>query len=167
VLKGRAILGDEAFGVVLADDLCLGADDGAGDGVLKQMVGLYNQFRCSIIAIEEVPEDQTSSYGIIAGEAISDRLFRVTDMVEKPAPGEAPSNLGIIGRYILTPDIFELIEATPPGKNGELQITDALLTQAQRGCVMAYKFTGRRFDCGSVAGFVDATNYYYQQKYGS
>ena len=131
------------------------------------MVGLYNQFRCSIIAIEEVPEDQTSSYGIIAGEAISDRLFRVTDMVEKPAPGEAPSNLGIIGRYILTPDIFELIEATPPGKNGELQITDALLTQAQRGCVMAYKFTGRRFDCGSVAGFVDATNYYYQQKYGS
>jgi len=166
ILKGRTIIGDEPFGVVLADDLCLGADDGQGDGVLKQMVGLYNQFRCSIVAIEEVPADQTHAYGVIAGEAISDSLFRVTDMVEKPAPDKAPSNLAIIGRYILTPDIFELIEATPPGKNGELQITDALLSQAKRGCVMAYKFSGRRFDCGSVGGFVDATNYYYQQKYG-
>ncbi len=167
VLKGRTIIGDEPFAVVLADDLCLGADDGAGDGVLQQMVGLYNQFRCSIVAIEEVPADQTHAYGVIAGEAISDQLYRVTDMVEKPQPDEAPSNLAIIGRYILTPDIFELIEATPPGKNGELQITDALLAQAKRGCVMAYKFNGNRFDCGSVAGYVEATNYYYQQKYGN
>ena len=166
VLKGRTIIGDEPFGVVLADDLCLGADNGAGAGVLKQMVGLYNQFRCSIVAIEEVPADQTHAYGVIAGEAISDQLFRVTDMVEKPEPDKAPSNLAIIGRYILTPDIFELIEATPPGKNGELQITDALLAQAKRGCVMAYKFNGRRFDCGSVAGYVEATNYYFQKNYG-
>ena len=159
ILKGRTLIGDEPFGVVLADDLCFGNRT----GVLHQMVSLYKQFRCSIVAIEEVPAEETHSYGVIAGEAISDRLFRVTDMVEKPAPEDAPSNLAIIGRYILTPDIFEVLEATPPGKNGELQITDALLRQAQSGCVMAYKFDGRRFDCGSVSGFVDATNYCYKE----
>ncbi len=166
ILKGRTVLGDEPFGVVLADDLCLGADDGKGPGVLEQMVGLYKQFRCSIVAVEEVPEDQAHKYGVIAGEALSENLIRVTDMVEKPPEGTAPSNLAIIGRYILTPDIFEIIENTEPGKNGELQITDALLTQAKKGCVIAYKFAGRRFDCGSVAGFVEATNYFYQLKYG-
>jgi UTP--glucose-1-phosphate uridylyltransferase len=159
ILKGRTLIGDEPFGVVLADDLCFGR----GDGVLAQMVKLFEQFRCSIVAIEEVPADETHSYGVIAGDAISDRLFRVTDMVEKPAPEEAPSNLAIIGRYILTPDIFKLIESTPPGKNGELQITDALLRQAKQGCVIAYKFDGRRFDCGSVAGYVAATNYCYEK----
>jgi UTP--glucose-1-phosphate uridylyltransferase len=163
ILKGRVVIGDEPFGVVLADDLCLGSE--AGEGVLKQMVGLYRQFRCSIVAIEEVPADQTQAYGVIAGEAMSERLFRVTDMVEKPAPEDAPSNLGIIGRYILTPDIFDILEDTPVGKNGELQITDALLRQAKTGCVIAYKFAGQRFDCGSVAGFVAATNYFYEQKY--
>ena len=163
ILKGRAVIGDEPFGVVLADDLCLGSD--TGEGVLKQMVGLYRQFRCSIVAIEEVPADQTRAYGVIAGEAMSERLFRVTDMVEKPAPEDAPSNLGIIGRYILTPDIFDILEDTPAGKNGELQITDALLRQAKTGCVIAYRFAGRRFDCGSVAGFVAATNFFYEQKY--
>ena len=166
ILKGRAVIGDEPFGVVLADDLCLGADNGQGVGVLEQMVGLYKQFRCSIVAIEEVPADQTQNYGIIQGEALSDRLFRVTDMVEKPAPDSAPSNLAIIGRYILTPDIFDILERTESGKNGELQITDALLQQAKQGCVIAYKFEGRRFDCGSVAGFVEATNYFYQLKHG-
>ena len=166
ILKGRTVIGDEPFGVVLADDLCLGADDGKGPGVLEQMVGLYKQFRCSIVAVEEVPEDQAHKYGVIAGEPLSENLIRVTDMVEKPPAGTAPSNLAIIGRYILTPDIFEIIENTEPGKNGELQITDALLTQAQKGCVIAYKFDGRRFDCGSVAGFVEATNFFYQLKYG-
>ncbi|NKB97954.1 MAG: UTP--glucose-1-phosphate uridylyltransferase GalU [Pseudomonadales bacterium] len=160
ILTGQTIIGDEPFGVVLADDLCIGGDEA---GVLSQMVSLYNQFRCSIVAVEEVPVDQTSNYGIVAGETISDTLMRVTDMVEKPNPEDAPSNLAIIGRYILTPDIFDLIRATPPGKNDEVQITDALLTQANQGCVMAYKFKGRRFDCGSVDGFVEATNYYYQK----
>ena len=159
ILTGANIVGDEAFAVVLADDLCIGDPD----GVLSQMVGLYKQFRCSIVAVEEVPADQTSSYGIVAGEKISDTLLRVTDMVEKPAPEDAPSNLAIIGRYILTPDIFEILRETPPGKNDELQITDALLTQAQSGAVMAYKFKGRRFDCGSVEGFVDATNFYFEK----
>ena len=158
ILTGRTIVGDEPFAVVLADDLCFGE----GDGVLSQMVKLYRQFRCSVVAIEEVPKDQTSSYGVIDGEAMGDRILRVTDMVEKPAPEDAPSNLAIIGRYILTPDIFDLLEDTPPGKNGEVQITDALLRQAREGCVIAYKFAGKRFDCGSVDGFVEATNHCYE-----
>jgi UTP--glucose-1-phosphate uridylyltransferase len=161
ILTGRTLIGDEPFAVVLADDLCFGTRQ----GVLRQMVSLFNQFRCSIVAIEEVPAEDTRSYGVIAGEAISDRLYRVTDMVEKPAPEEAPSNLAIIGRYILTPDIFDILETTPTGKNGELQITDALLRQAKEGCVIAYKFDGRRFDCGSVEGYVEATNYCYQELY--
>jgi len=165
VLKGRTLIGDEPFAVVLADDLCFGSDDGSGPGVLLQMVRLFKQFRCSIVAIEEVPEDEVHKYGVIAGEAINDRVFRITDMVEKPPKDKAPSNLAIIGRYILTPDIFEILEDTPAGKNGELQITDALLRQAKEGCVMAYRFDGKRFDCGSVAGFVDATNYCFERKY--
>ena len=159
ILTGETLIGEEPFGVVLADDLCIGEEA----GVLAQMVELYKQFRCTIVAVEEVPMEETSSYGVIAGEAISDNIIRVTDMVEKPDPADAPSNLAIIGRYILTPDIFDILRETPEGKNGEVQITDALLTQAHRGCVMAYKFRGRRFDCGSVAGFVEATNFYYQK----
>ncbi len=163
ILNGRRLMGDEPFGVVLSDDLCL--TDKGEDGVLAQMVKLFKQFRCSIVAIQEVPEDQISKFGVIAGDKIKDGLFQVTDMVEKPAPEDAPSNLAIIGRYILTPDIFDIIESTAPGKNGEVQLTDALLTQAKNGCVMAYKFKGRRFDCGSVEGFVDATNYVYENVY--
>jgi UTP--glucose-1-phosphate uridylyltransferase len=132
ILKGRPLIGDQAFAVVLVDDLCFGD----GDGVLQQMVALHERFGCSIVAIEEVPEDQTQNYGVIAGELIADagpdmqdRVYQITDMVEKPQ-SDAPSNLAIIGRYILTPDIFEIIENTPPGANGELQITDALRTQA-------------------------------------
>jgi UTP--glucose-1-phosphate uridylyltransferase len=162
ILTGRELVGDEPFAVVLADDLCVNPQ---GDGVLQQMVGLYNQFRCSIVAVQEVPKDQTHKYGVIAGDTIRDDLLRVTDMVEKPAPGTEPSNLAIIGRYILTPDIFELIENTEPGKGGEIQITDALLKQAQQGCVIAYKFKGERFDCGSVEGYIEATNYCFENLY--
>jgi UTP--glucose-1-phosphate uridylyltransferase len=147
---------------VLADDLCFGQDN---DGVLSQMVEMYQQFRCTIVAIEEVPADQVEKFGIIAGDMIRDDLYRVTDMVEKPKPEDAPTNLAIIGRYILTPDIFDIIRDTPPGKNGEVQITDALLQQAKKGCVMAYKFKGKRFDCGSIDGFIDATNYCYDHVY--
>lgn len=165
ILSGRTLVGDNPFAVLLADDLCVG--DVPGNGVLKQMSQLYNQFRCSIVAIQEVPEDQTHKYGVIAGESMKDGLYRITDMVEKPAPEDAPSNLAIIGRYILTPDIFDIIENTPPGKNGEVQITDALMTQAKSGCVLAYKFKGERFDCGSVDGFVNATNYVYENVYSA
>ena len=121
ILTGRSIVGDEPFAVVLADDLCMGESDD-DDGVLSQMVKLFQQFRCSIVAIEEVPQDETHKYGVIAGDALSDSLYRVTDMVEKPSPDKAPSNLAIIGRYILTPDIFDILETTSPGKNGEVQI---------------------------------------------
>ncbi|KXS51132.1 MAG: UTP--glucose-1-phosphate uridylyltransferase, partial [Marinobacter sp. T13-3] len=163
ILTGRNLMSDNPFAVVLADDFCV-APEGE-DGVLTQMVKLYNQFRCSIVAIEEVPADETHKYGVIAGESMKDGLYRITDMVEKPAPEDAPSNLAIIGRYILTPDIFEILENTPPGKNGEVQITDALLEQAKNGCVLAYQFKGQRFDCGSIDGFVEATNYVYENVY--
>ena len=159
ILTGEPLIGDQAFGVVLADDLCINQE---GPGVLQQMSELYNQFRCSIVAVMEVPEDQISAYGVIAGEAMGDSLYRVDKMVEKPAAEDAPSNLAVIGRYILTPDIFDIIRETPPGKNGEVQITDALMTQAEKGCVLAYKFKGQRFDCGSVPGFVEATNFVYE-----
>jgi UTP--glucose-1-phosphate uridylyltransferase len=162
ILTGEPLIGDQAFGVLLADDLCINQE---GVGVLQQMSELYNQFRCSIVAVMEVPEDQISAYGVIAGEAMGDGLYRVDKMVEKPAAEDAPSNLAVIGRYILTPDIFDIIRETPPGRNGEVQITDALMTQAQKGCVLAYKFKGQRFDCGSVPGFVEATNFVYENIY--
>ncbi|MBY7800183.1 UTP--glucose-1-phosphate uridylyltransferase GalU [Vibrio fluvialis] len=161
ILTSRPLVGDNPFAVVLADDLCVNPEQ----GVLAQMVALYNQFRCSIVAVQEVPESETHKYGVIAGELIKDDIFRVDDMVEKPEPGTAPSNLAIIGRYILTPDIFDLIEQTEPGKGGEIQITDALLKQAKAGCVLAYKFKGQRFDCGSVEGYIEATNYCYENLY--
>ncbi|CAE6923131.1 UTP--glucose-1-phosphate uridylyltransferase [Ectopseudomonas oleovorans] len=162
ILTGRPLIGDEAFAVVLADDLCLNLE---GDGVLSQMVKLYEQFRCSIVAIQEVPMEDVSRYGVIAGEALRDDIFRIERMVEKPRPEDAPSNLAIIGRYILTPDIFSLIEQTEPGKSGEIQITDALMKQAQQGCVLAYKFKGQRFDCGSAEGYVQATNFCFENRH--
>lgn len=162
ILTGETLIGHEPFGVILSDDLCLNQ---GGDGVMEQMVKLYRQFRCSIVAIQEVPKDQTEKYGVIAGESLKDGLYRVDDMVEKPKPEDAPTNMAIIGRYILTPDIFDILRETPPGKNGEVQLTDALLQQAKNGCVMAYKFSGQRFDCGSVDGFIEATNYVYENVY--
>lgn len=161
ILNGKRLIGHEAFAVVLSDDLCVCEED----GVLKQMVDLYNKYQCSIVAIQEVPEEQISKFGVIAGDPIRDDLYRISDMVEKPKKEDAPSNLAIIGRYILTPDIFDILEQTPPGKNDELQLTDALLTQAKNGGVLGYKFKGRRFDCGSVEGFVEATNYVYENIY--
>ncbi|MFT6752202.1 MAG: UTP--glucose-1-phosphate uridylyltransferase [Candidatus Azotimanducaceae bacterium] len=162
ILTGETLIGNEAFAVLLADDYC-SADD---DGVLKQMVELYEQHQCSIVAIEEVPADQTESYGIVAGDEIEAGLYRVTEMVEKPKPEDAPSNLAIIGRYILTPDIFEILSRTKPGRAGEIQITDAIAEQAKAGNVLAYKFKGRRFDCGQIDGFVAATNYVFKHVYG-
>ncbi|WP_457596937.1 UTP--glucose-1-phosphate uridylyltransferase GalU [Hydrogenimonas sp.] len=159
IYKGRVLIGDEPFAVLLADDLC---HNEGGEGVLAQMAKVYAKYRCSIVAVQEVPDDQVHKYGIVSGKAIGEDLFMVDEMVEKPSPEEAPSNLAIIGRYILTPDIFDLIEKTEPGKGGEIQITDALMAQAKEGMVMAYKFKGRRFDCGSIDGFVEATNYFYE-----
>lgn len=157
ILKGETLIGNEPFAVILADDLC----HNDGDTVLSQMARLYEIYQCSIVAVEEVPKNETQKYGVIAGDFIEDDIVKVNNMVEKPAPEEAPSNLAIIGRYILTPDIFDILRETLPGKGGEIQITDALLEQAKEGRVIAYKFKGQRFDCGSLEGFVKATNYFY------
>jgi len=161
ILTGETLIGNEPFAVILADDLC----ENENKGVLLQMKELYNKYECSIVAIEEVPMEQTNKYGVIAGTLIdgTDDTYRISDMVEKPEPKDAPSNLAIIGRYILTPDIFEILQETKPGKGGEIQITDALLEQAKEGRVIAFKFKGKRFDCGSVDGFVEATNWFYDR----
>ncbi len=161
ILTGETLIGNEAFAVILADDLCDNTDE--SNGVLSQMIKLYEKYQCSIVAIEEVPKNETNKYGVISGKEIEPGIFQVNDMVEKPDPKDAPSNLAIIGRYILTPDIFNILRNTKPGKGGEIQITDALLTQAKEGKVIAYKFKGDRFDCGSIDGFVKATNYFYEK----
>ena len=160
IYTGKTLVRDEAFGVILADDLCINEN---GEGVLSQMVKIYEKYRCSVVAVMEVPKEQTKSYGVVSGRFIEDDLIMVDDMIEKPDPAEAPTNLAIIGRYILTPDIFNILERTKPGKNGEIQITDALKTQAKDGMVLAYKFKGKRFDCGSIDGFVEATNFFYER----
>jgi UTP--glucose-1-phosphate uridylyltransferase len=159
ILTGQTLIGDEAFAVILADDLC---DNEGSESVLLQMVKLYEKYKCSIVAVEEILPENSNKYGVIAGTQIDKNIIRVTDMVEKPEPEDAPSNLAIIGRYILTPDIFDILKDTKAGRGGEIQITDALLTQAKQGNVIAYKFDGKRFDCGSVDGFVKATNYFYK-----
>ena len=163
ILTGEPLIGDQPFGVVLSDDLCLNRE---GRGVLAQMAALYEEHQCSIVAVQEVPREEVDKYGVVAGTAERDGLTRVGEMVEKPSPEEAPSNLAVIGRYILTPDIFDIIRNTPPGKNGEVQLTDALQAQAREGRVLAYQFEGLRFDCGSVPGFVEATQYVFEHYYG-
>ena len=158
ILTGEPLIGDEPFAVVLADDLC----DCDENGVISQMIEIYNQYKCSIVAIEEVPMNQTNKYGIIAGNLLdnSKNTYQVIDMVEKPNEKNAPSNMAIIGRYILTPDIFNILKNIKPDKNREIQITDALKIQAKQGKVIAYKFKGKRFDCGSVEGYLEASNHF-------
>lgn len=156
ILTGEPLIGQEPFAVILADDLC----DSKEQSVLSQMINTYNQFKCSVIAIEEVPSNQVNRYGIINGNLIANSYdtYKVTNMIEKPQTSD--SNLAIIGRYILTPDIFKILKKVQPDKNGEIQITDALLAQAKEGNVVALKFKGERFDCGSIDGFVAATNHF-------
>ena len=154
ILAGKPLIGNETFAVILADDLC----DTENESVLSQMIQIYEKYKCSIIAIEEVDISQANKYGIINGTIIDEQIYQVTDMIEKP---ENPtSNLAIIGRYILTPDIFDTIEQVVPDKNGEVQITDALLKQAKEGKVIAYKFNGTRYDCGEVKGYLQAINHF-------
>jgi UTP--glucose-1-phosphate uridylyltransferase len=158
ILSGEPLIGDEPFAVILADDLC----DCTDDGVISQLIKIYNQHQCSVIAIEEVPMHKTNLYGIITGNQLDDSndTYQVTDMVEKPEEKDAPNNMAIIGRYILTPDIFNILKNIKPDKGGEIQITDALKIQAEQGKVIAYKFKGKRFDCGSVKGYLRATNHF-------
>jgi len=158
ILSGKPLIGNEPFAVVLADDLC----DSPDKAVISQLIEIYNQYQCSVVAIEEVPMSQTNKYGIIAGDLVdnSNNTYQVTDMVEKPEEKDAPSNMAIIGRYILTPDIFNILKNIKPDQGGEIQITDALLVQAKQSKVIAYKFKGRRFDCGSINGYLEATNHF-------
>ena len=159
IYKGKVLVGDDnPFAVILADDLCVNPK---GDGVLKQMVKLYEKYKCCIVACMEVPKEDVHKYVVIEGKPMENGVHIISNMIEKPDNDKAPSNLAVIGRYILTPEIFEIISKTKPGKNGELQITDALCTQAKDQMVLAYKFEGKRFDCGSIDGFVEATNYFY------
>lgn len=157
IYTGKNLIGNESFAVILPDDLC----DTKGKSVLKQMIGVYQKYpnHC-IVAIEKVPINDVNKYGVIVGDLLEDGIYRVSNMVEKPSPDKAPSNLAIIGRYILTPEIFDSLKHTQPDKNGEIQITDALMQLAKIGKVIAYEFTGKRFDCGSEKGFVSATNHF-------
>ena len=161
ILCGETLIGNEPFGVILADDLCEGEN---GSGVMHQIAYIYEKYRCSVIAIQEVDPSEVYKYGIIEGRELDNGVYMVSNMVEKPDPADAPSNLAIIGRYVLTPDIFEILRNTPNGKNGELQLTDALQNQATNNMVIAYKFKGKRFDCGSIDGYVEATNYFYNKR---
>ncbi len=159
VLTGKPLIGEEPFAVILADDLCFNENS----AVLKQMIEIYEQYGVCVVAVQEVNPEDVSKYGVIKGEEVDDRIYKVDYMVEKPSKEEAPSNLAVIGRYILIPEIFSILETLPPGKNGEIQLTDALLKLAEEGKVLAYKFKGKRFDCGSVSGFVEATNFFFER----
>jgi len=163
IYTGKPLIGSEPFAVILPDDLCTSS----GDSVLKQMTKLYEQNPdCCIVAIEEVPMADVDKYGVIDGSLLegSNNAYRVDAMIEKPRPEDAPTNLAIIGRYILTEEIFNVLESTQPDKNGEIQITDALATLAKQGRVIAYKFEGTRYDCGNVKGFVIATNQFAKEQ---
>jgi len=171
ILTGEPLIGNEPFAVILADDLC----DCGEDGVTSQLIEIYKKHQCSVIAIEEIPFNHVEKYGIISGDLIdgTNDTYKVTNMIEKPNSQDlikfvknradlnnTKSFKAIIGRYILTPDIFEHLRNIKTGNGREIQITDALITQAKQGKVVAYKFKGKRFDCGSIKGYLEATNYF-------
>lgn len=154
VLCAAPVVGDEAFAVMLADDLLDSLD---AEPVLKQMVGVYNYNRCSVLGTMTVAPEETKQYGIIKSETHSTNVERVTGIVEKPAPENAPSNQAVVGRYILTPRIFDHLRALKPGAGGELQLTDAIASLLQEEAVFALRYDGVRYDCGSKMGYMKAT----------
>jgi len=151
VLCAREAVGDEPFAVLLGDDLV-----DAEPPCLAQMVEVSRQKGGAVIALMRVPATETHLYGIIRGEQVDERIYRIQELVEKPAPDQAPSNLAVIGRYLLPPEIFAILEKTPPGKGGEIQLTDALQTLARRMPVYGYEFTGDRYDAGDKIGYLQA-----------
>jgi UTP--glucose-1-phosphate uridylyltransferase len=151
VLCGQRLIGNEPFAVLLADDLMVGQKP-----VLQQMVEQFAEWRVSMLAVQEVPPEQTRRYGIVDGRAVNDRLIDITRIVEKPAPEEAPSRLGVAGRYILTPGVFTEIANQTRGVGGEIQLTDGIAGLLRREQVFAYRYEGRRYDCGSKEGFLEA-----------
>ncbi len=155
VLCAEPLVGNEPFAVLLADDLMIGHPH--GPSVLTQMATAFRQQGRSILAVQEVPLDQTRRYGIVAGEPAGKQLIRVEHIVEKPAPENAPSRMGVAGRYILTPGIFDEIRNQPTGVGGEIQLTDAIARLMVREAVYAFQYEGKRYDCGSKEGFLEAT----------
>ena len=153
VLCARPVVGDEPFAVILADDLI----DGDGLGCIGQMVETYERHRCSILAVEEIAVAEADQYGVVDVESLKDGIAEVAEIVEKPAPDVAPSNLGVVGRYILTPKIFDLLATVERGAGGEIQLTDAIAGLLASQQVLAYRFAGKRYDCGSKLGYLQAT----------
>ncbi|MBA2848135.1 UTP--glucose-1-phosphate uridylyltransferase GalU [Thermosulfuriphilus ammonigenes] len=152
VLMAKNVVGDEPFAVLLGDDLV-----DAEEPCILQMLKVYERYQAPVIAVTPVPEEEVHRYGIIEGEEVEPGVFRIHRMVEKPAPGTVDSNLAIIGRYILVPEIFRLLEKTPPGHGGEIQLTDALAALAKSRPFYAYSFKGRRYDAGDKFGYLQAT----------
>lgn len=153
VLCAEPVVGNEPFYVILADDL---VDDG-GAGCLAQMRDVYAEHGCSVVGVQQVPREETNKYGVVKPRALADRLHAIEHIVEKPAPAQAPSTLGVVGRYALTPRIFALLKSTPRGAGGEIQLTDAIAALLAHEQVLAYEFQGKRYDCGSKLGYLEAT----------
>lgn len=153
VLCAKPVVGNEPFAVILADDLIRSP----GKGVVAQMADVHARFGCSVLAVQEVPREETSQYGIVKVKAGLDGEMRVVSMVEKPAPADAPSNLAVVGRYLLTPRIFDKLGQTRAGTGGEIQLTDAIAALLEDEPVIAYPFEGKRYDCGSKLGYLEAT----------
>ena len=152
VLCAEKLIGDEAFAVILADDLIDGHPP-----VLAQMIDVFDHYHCSVLGVEEIEAQDTRSHGVIEGKAWDERIFRISGVVEKPEPAQAPSNLGVVGRYVLTPGIFDQLRKTRPGAGGEIQLTDAIQSLLANEQVLAYRYHGKRFDCGSKLGYLKAT----------
>lgn len=149
----RPVVGDEPFAVILADDLV----NNDGDNSLKQMLDVYNETGGSILGVERVPLEETYKYGVVGGEQVRERLWKASEIVEKPAPEEAPSNISVVGRYILSPTIFDMVDKAGRGVGGEYQITDAIGLLMKDEPVYAFEFEGKRYDCGSKEGYLEAT----------
>ncbi|MBK7898149.1 MAG: UTP--glucose-1-phosphate uridylyltransferase GalU [Azonexus sp.] len=152
VLCARPVIGDEPFAVLLADDLLDGEPP-----VLRQMTDTYDYYRCSVIGVQDVPLAETGSYGIVKAAPVAERLERIEAIVEKPKPEVAPSTLGVVGRYILTPRIFHHLERIGKGSGGEIQLTDGIAKLLEEEQVLAYRYAGTRYDCGSKLGYLQAT----------
>jgi UTP--glucose-1-phosphate uridylyltransferase len=153
VLCAKEVVGNDPFAVILADDLI----DGGEKSCLAQMVDVFNEQQCGIIGVQQVELDEVSNYGVIAGERMEERLWNISNMVEKPKPEEAPSNVAVVGRYILEASIFDILEKTPRGSGNEIQLTDGIVAQLHNKKLRAYEFRGKRFDCGSKLGYLQAT----------
>ena len=155
VLCARPLVGDEPFAVVLADDLIE-----AEVPVLRQMIDLYEQHASPVIGVQNVPLEQTSQYGIVRPQSMGVRIHRIADIIEKPQPENAPSTLGVVGRYVFNPEIFDYLENVAPGAGGEIQLTDAVAAMLDTHPTLAYEFKGHRYDCGSKIGYLEASVMY-------